>query len=458
MKKFVTICYCLWIIMGSVYSQSIPAFKEGERIAFVGNSITAGGHYHSYIWLYYMTRFPDKKIYIYNEGIGGDVVGQMSQRMDKVFEHNPTVITLSFGMNDTGYMDFTLPGNDETGRQNAETACTDYLLMEKLLKEYPNVRKILIGSSPYDETARFNKTPFPGKNGYIMQISDFLKERAIDNKWDFVDFNRPMVDINKREQFIDSTFTLCGNDRVHPSSAGHLVMAYLFLEAQGFKNSPVADVSINVTKNSVARSVNCKISELSVSSDSIGFVYQASSLPFPIDSSYYDNERHNQTDAMKVIPFMDEINYEGLSVSGLADGYYLLRIAGRNIARFSAQELHRGINLALYGNTPQYEQAREIASLNERRWYIERQMREYFWMEYHLMRKTGMLWKGDDAAVDTMLGYRKIDPFVDWNHKPWVYFRNESIRENSVKEQQELIDRIYRENKPKALRVELVKL
>lgn len=43
-------------------------------------------------------------------------------------------------------------------------------------------------------------------------------------------------------------------------------------------------------------------------------------------------------------------------------------------------------------------------------------------MECHLMRKTEMLWKGDDAAVDTLLKYRKVDPFVDWNHKPTELF------------------------------------
>ena len=36
--------------INGMQSQSIPVFKEGERVAFVGNSITCGGHYHSYIW------------------------------------------------------------------------------------------------------------------------------------------------------------------------------------------------------------------------------------------------------------------------------------------------------------------------------------------------------------------------------------------------------------------------
>ena len=57
---------------------TIPRFEEGERVVFVGNSITHGGHYHSFIWLYYMTRFPDKPITIMNAGIGGESAWDMN--------------------------------------------------------------------------------------------------------------------------------------------------------------------------------------------------------------------------------------------------------------------------------------------------------------------------------------------------------------------------------------------
>ena len=86
---------------------TIPRFEEGERVVFVGNSITHGGHYHSFIWLYYMTRFPDKPITIMNAGIGGESAWDMKDRLDyDVFNRKPTYVTLTFGMNDTGY-DFT---------------------------------------------------------------------------------------------------------------------------------------------------------------------------------------------------------------------------------------------------------------------------------------------------------------------------------------------------------------
>lgn len=457
MRKIIIIIYLLTIVL-NINAQHIPQFKEGERVAFVGNSITCGGRYHSYIWLYYMTRFPAMRIDIYNEGIGGDVVQQMTQRMDKVFDHNPTIITLSFGMNDVGYMDFTLPDNEITGKNNVRTSLDNYKQLEKILKRYPQVKKILIGGSPYDETSQFNRVPFPGKNDLIAVIADFMAENATQNRWGFIDFNSPMVTINQREQRFDSTFTLCGRDRVHPSTDGHMVMANLFLKAQGLTGLPVADVVIDAARESITRAVNCSVTDLSVSSQNISFTYLANALPFPVDSAYYDNELHNQADALRVIPFMEEMNHEGLTLSGLEEGYYLLKIGGREIARFTAQQLQKGINLAACGNTPQYEQAQKIARLNEQRWLMEREMREYYWMEYHLMRRTGMLWKGNDAAVDTLLKYRKTDPFVNWNHKHWLYFRSESVRENTIDEQRSLTDQIYRENRPLPLKVELIRI
>lgn len=459
-NKFIVLATSLLLSVGNMNAQSqdIPVFKDGDRVVFVGNSITCGGHYHSYIWLYYMTHFPNMRVEMFNEGVGGDDAGLMLKRLDKVFEHKPTVLTLTFGMNDTGYMDFTLPDNQEKGHNNVVAACNSYEKIEKIYKQHSDVSKILIGGSPYDETTRFNKVPFPGKNKYIQNISDFLKKRAELNHWGYVDFNRPMVEINKREQEADSTFTLCGGDRVHPTTNGHLVMAYLFLKAQGLSGKPVANIAIDAMKKKVQQQENCTISDLSVTSKGVNFTYLANSLPYPIDYGYYNGERYTQADALKVIPFMDEMNYEGLAVSGLSDGYYLLKIEGKVIARLTAGELRRGINLASYGNTPQNEQAQKIRFMNEQRWFMEREMREYYWMEYNLMRDKGLLWASNEAAVDTMLKYRKINPFVNMLKDYWLRFMYEDVRKENEQEQHDLVDKIYKENKPVPLKVELVKL
>jgi hypothetical protein len=38
--------------------QTIPIFHDQDKVCWVGDSITASGLYHSYIYLYYSTRFP----------------------------------------------------------------------------------------------------------------------------------------------------------------------------------------------------------------------------------------------------------------------------------------------------------------------------------------------------------------------------------------------------------------
>ena len=105
MKRFI-ISFLLLVSVASAATaqQTIPAFVSGDRVALVGDSITHGGHYHSYIWLYYMTRFPDMPLTIMNCGVGGDTAENIINRWDwDVIRRNPTYITLTFGMNDTGY-------------------------------------------------------------------------------------------------------------------------------------------------------------------------------------------------------------------------------------------------------------------------------------------------------------------------------------------------------------------
>lgn len=458
MKKYVFLFLLIFCYFSSVNAQTVKPFQKGDRIAFVGNSITCGGHYHSYIWLYYMTRFPNQRIDIFNEGIGGDVAGMIYERLDKVFEHKPTVVTLSFGMNDVGYMDFYKPGANTTARRRVATACADYKRIEEAYRRHTGVEKILIGSSPYDETSKFNKVAFPGKNQPIREIVACLKESAQSNAWSFVDFNQPMTDINCREQQADSSFTLCGRDRIHPSTDGHLVMAYLFLKAQGLAGRPVADIQIDATNNQIVKSENCCVTNLSVHSEHITFDYLAKALPYPLDTIRYDNEQRTQADALSVIPFMDEMNREALCVKGLSNGYYLLKIGGETIQRFTAGQLSRGINLAELPTTPQYRKAMQIREMNEKRWLKERQMREYFWVEYNLMRKTGMLWACNEAAVDTLRRYMPHDIFLQWNSEYWLKFMHKGIREDCIKEQQALTARIYELNKPEELKIEVIKV
>lgn len=452
MKKFCIFLLCLLGFFKISPAQHIQPFHKGDRISFLGNSITDGGHYHSYIWLYYMTRFPNRRIDIFNSGIGGDVIKMMYDRLDAdVLSHHPTVIVLTFGMNDTDYGIYLKPDAEKVSEERVKTSYNNYLLMEKRLKALPDIRKILMTSPPFDETAKLKSPVYPGKNAAMLKINRFMKTSAKNNNWGFIDLNKPMTAINLREQKQDSSFSLDGKGRIHPEQDGHMVMAYLFLKAQGFAGRDVADIKINAASKSVQSVKYCKVSDLLATPESVHFDYLAASLPYPLDTFVAHGswgETKTQADALKVIPFMQEFNREMLTVEGLQNGKYQLNIDGQKIGQWTAQEFAKGINLATQTSTPQYRQAMAVMYLNEERWAIERRLRVYYWYQFDIFRNKGLLFADNQIAIDTLRSVAKTNVFARGLMQGYLKAMHPAVREAWKKEMKLLVDQIYSINKP----------
>lgn len=440
---------------------TIPRFEEGERVVFVGNSITHGGHYHSFIWLYYMTRFPDKPITIMNAGIGGESAWDMKDRLDyDVFNRKPTYVTLTFGMNDTGYDIYMKDDAKELSEQRIAKSLESYREIEERLLAKNKIKKVLIGGSPYDETSRFNNFILRNKNNAILKIIDAQRTSAKKNGWGFVDFNQPMREISRKEQEADSTFTFCRIDRIHPDNDGQMVMAYLFLKAQGLAGDEVSSVSIDAYHSSVITHKNCKISKLKKNGADLTFDYLAYALPYPLDSisrSGWGNKR-SQRDAMQLVPFMEEFNQERFQVTNLEKGMYRLTIDNQFIDNLSSEKLANGVNLADYPNTPQYQQAAKIMYLNEERFEVEKRFREYLWTEYSFLKKEGLLFADDKKAIDKLKEYLPKDGFLRMSYDWYIKAMNPEIRgvwSNYIKS---LVETIYKINKPVIHKVRLTRV
>ena len=401
---------------------TIPRFEEGERVVFVGNSITHGGHYHSFIWLYYMTRFPDKPITIMNAGIGGESAWDMKDRLDyDVFNRKPTYVTLTFGMNDTGYDIYMKDDAKELSEQR--------------------IAKSL-------------------ESNAILKIIDAQRTSAKKNGWGFVDFNQPMREISRKEQEADSTFTFCRIDRIHPDNDGQMVMAYLFLKAQGLAGDEVSSVSIDAHHSSVITHKNCKISKLKKNGTDLTFDYLAYALPYPLDSisrSGWGNKR-SQRDAMQLVPFMEEFNQERFQVTNLEKGMYRLTIDNQFIDNLSSEKLANGVNLADYPNTPQYQQAAKIMYLNEERFEVEKRFREYLWTEYSFLKKEGLLFADDQKAIDKLKEYLPKDGFLRMSYYWYIKAMNPEIREVWSNYIKSLVETIYKINKPVTHKVRLARI
>ncbi|MDB5135068.1 MAG: hypothetical protein JWP37_1671 [Mucilaginibacter sp.] len=461
MKKIIFTLLAACFLFNASMGQKITPFHAGDRVAFVGNSITDGGHYHSYIWLYYMTHFPGARITCFNAGIGGDAINQIYDRFDDdVFSKNPTVLTLTWGMNDSGYFDWFKSDAQDVMDKKIAGSYNYYGMLENKLKQKPEIKKIIILGSPYDETTKSNpKNLYPKKSIALGKIIDFQEAAAKKNNWDIVDFYHPMLAINQREQATDSLFSLTPNDRIHPDNDGHLVMAYLFLKAQGLDNKPVADIGIDAKSRKLSRAVNCKVSNISGSADSVTFNYLANSLPYPIDTIPRSwGNRKKQADALKLIPFTKEFNQELLAVKGLQNGNYNLMIDGELMGNWSYKQFADGINLGEITKTPEYQQAIQVRELNEERWDIERRLRMYVWMEYDFLKGKNMLYKDNNAAMDSVKKYAVKDMFVNGNKDNYSRARYKSVRDAWQKEMNVLTDQIYAINKPQNHRIAIIRV
>ncbi|MGV8963723.1 MAG: SGNH/GDSL hydrolase family protein [Candidatus Saccharimonadaceae bacterium] len=460
MKKKNILFFIFFTIASVLISQPVSQFKKGERVIFLGNSITDGGHYHSFIWLYYMTRFPNMDLHILNAGIGGNTVFDMYKRLDgDVFSKNPTTLVVTFGMNDSGYQEYNSNDAARFGEEKYRETYENFKLLEGRLEEFSGTKIVMMGGSPYDETAKIeNNTSLIGKNNVMKRIVTFQKRSADENDWQFLDLNGPMTAINQTFQENDPGFTICGLDRIHPENDGHMVMAYLFLKEQGLDVNAVTDFEVNASRKSVTHSANCEISNVRGNRERLSFDYFAYSLPYPLDTIPRGwNAKHSQADAMKYVPFMEEMNREEIKVTDLDNGDYKMYIDGEEIGTWSSSDLSKGVNLAAETKTPQYQQALSIMHLNELRWEIERDFRDYAWIQYGFFQERGLLFANNRASLEALDKEIANDPWLKMQRENYVRMMHQPFRETRESDMDMIVAKIYEINQPKMRKITLMK-
>jgi hypothetical protein len=149
-------------------------------------------------------------------------------------------------------------------------------------------------------------------------------------------------------------------DRVHPSSGVHLVMAESLLRAWKAP-AVVSTVEIDGSTGTVMNAENTAIDSLTHNATAIEWTQTDQSLPMPLETN-----DESISLALRYSDFMDALNREVLKVSGLPRGRYNLRIDGGDVGAFESLELAQGINLAAR-TTPMSKQAQTVLDLTYRR-------------------------------------------------------------------------------------------
>ncbi|HNX33873.1 MAG TPA: SGNH/GDSL hydrolase family protein [Kiritimatiellia bacterium] len=360
--------------------------KDGETICFLGDSITAGGRTQTMIADYYLTRFPERTIRFVNAGRSGDSAGGSLGRLrEDVIDKKPTSVTIMFGMNDVG-RGYYVASPSEMQKMGQKQALDGYKAnMEKVIAriraEAGEPTLYFFTPSPFDQTVvldrDFNQ---PGCNDGLGQCAAIVRELAAKNNGNVVDFHGPMTALNLERQKIDPKWTIVGGDRVHPGAPGHLMMAWLFLKAQGAPAvvSKIA-VAVDASGARAAESVNAVVTAVVKTDGGVSFTVLEKALPFPVDPA--------AKPVLELLPIADDLNQELLSVTGLSAGRYEVKIDGMAVGMYASDELAKGINLAFNETTAQAKQARRVAQLNEQRRNAEAQacslLNTRRWMQSH---------------------------------------------------------------------------
>jgi lysophospholipase L1-like esterase len=353
-------------------------FNPDDRICFVGNSITHAGDFHHNILLYQITRFPNIRVDFFNNGISGDVTSGILKRMESdILIHKPTHCIIMIGMNDVRRNLYGKTPTQNTDTLELRKKALD--IYKKNLDEIVNIflskqiKVILQKPSIYDQTAVLKTFNNLGVNDALKDCADFGESLAQKYNLKTVDYWTILRNINDQRQKENPNFTIIGNDRVHPGAVGHLVMATQFLKTI---DSPklVSSIIIGKKKNDCE---NCQLSDLRKQNDAISFSVLENSLPFPVIE--------NQKKALNLVAFTDDLNQQNIQFSKISKGIYQLTIDSVIVGTFTHTSLKKGINLAQYEATPQYQQALSVRKILEKLWEKESNLRTIKWTEYSHM-------------------------------------------------------------------------
>lgn len=301
-----------------------PLLRPGERMVFLGDSITEQRCYTRYVMNYFTLRYPGSDISFRNAGWSGDTAaGGLNRLQRDVLNLKPQVVSICFGMNDGGYGGFN---------QNAYDRYTNGMIGLVTQLTNASIRVILLTPGCIDPDKRLNGLLY---NDTLKRFAGGVKEIAAQRGLPVSDLYSLMLDVQTRAKADDPQFTMIP-DSVHPSPPGQAVMAYGLLKALG-----CTDRASGLTIDAAAGKATpdrCKVTDLKSTPDALSFVRTDEALPTFLDAA--------AAPVLKYIPFEQDMNPYSFKVTGLKPGNWQLVVQGVTIGTNTAEELAQGVNLA----------------------------------------------------------------------------------------------------------------
>ena len=329
MSLFLRCCVVVMAVFCTASAGAADFFlKDGDVVVMIGDSITEQHLYSNYVEMWTVARFPNWKLTFRNVGIGGDrSVGGNSRFARDVLLHQPTAMTVDFGMNDGGYRAF----GDETFKPYM-----DGLQGMANQAQTANIRTAWVTPQPLDN-AEQGPTALTGYNQTLEKFSAGVKVIADKSGGLFVDQFHPYLAALDRARSQGPKYDrITGGDAVHPGPPGQALMAASILKGLSFP-SLVSSAEVDAAGRKVVATKNCTVENVAAKDGGLSFSRLDGALPF------------FPADAVSILPWspiLEELNDYRLQVAGLAAGKYEVRVGGKKIAELTAEQLAAGVNLA----------------------------------------------------------------------------------------------------------------
>ena len=326
---------------------------DGDCLVFLGDSITHQRLYTQYVEDFIYTRYPTLRIKMHNAGVGGAKAWDALERFERdVAAYNPKYVTVLLGMNDGRYQAF-----DQEIWQTYHDDMTE--LVDRLVDI--DATPILMTPTMYDSRAALARKRNPAEhyNSVLAYYGTWLREVAMTRGHGFVDMWSPLNNLTLEQRKADPDFTMI-RDSVHPDPPGQLVMAYAIIDHMGLR-SGLSNIRITFDAKGQPKvqASGGEATEIVSEDDRLAFTWTADGLPWVVPAAAQPGA--------ELVKLGHRASREALEIHGLKPGKYELLIDDQPVGTFTNVQLERHVELQSNDQTPQYQQAMQVASLNEQR-------------------------------------------------------------------------------------------
>ena len=224
---------------------------EGKRVLFLGDSITQNGQYVSFIQYYLQKAMPEGHFNIISLGLSSETLSCLTEedhpfprpclreRLNRTLGTiQPDIIVACYGMNDAIYHPFHSSrfsqfqfGVSDLVQKAATQQATLILLTPPPFDSIP-IQDILV---PREAASFSYRSPYQAYNQVLRRYSDWLVA-AVPGPVKVIDVHATFMSYLETQRTQNPSFTFT-QDGIHPSEAGHLLMANIFLDAYGIETA-----------------------------------------------------------------------------------------------------------------------------------------------------------------------------------------------------------------------------